>query len=180
MLLLYKNVSVYRSDEDLECVDRAYFGNYTQNNWINQNCLPYCPLECYVDEYRPTMSSFMLVSDLHADFIRERASLMSDFQSSNETSYDFVREVRESIVSVNIFYSSLSFTRLTESPQIDVIGLLANVGGNLGLFLNMGFFSLAEFCGLIIEIVYMRFERHKQRRIYLQWNFIKIFNFENK
>jgi hypothetical protein len=165
MLLLYKNVSVYRTDEDLECVDRAYFGNFTQKNWINENCLPQCPLECYLDEYRATMSSFMLVSDLHAEFIRERANLMNDFQSTHES--NFIREVKESIVSVNVFYSSLSFTRVTESPQIDFIGLLANVGGNLGLFLNMGFFSLAEFCGLIIEIVYMRFERNKQR-VYLQ------------
>jgi hypothetical protein len=37
----------------------------------------------------------------------------------------------------------------------DLVSLLASIGGNLGLFLGMSVFSLAEIVEVIIEIVFV-------------------------
>jgi hypothetical protein len=47
-------------------------------------------------------------------------------------------------VRVNIFYDSLSYVETTESPQMDLISLLASIGGNLSLFLGVSVLSLFE------------------------------------
>jgi hypothetical protein len=60
--------------------------------------------------------------------------------------------VEKSIVNVKIFYDSLSYTKTTESPQMDVVSLVASVGGNLGLFLGVSVFSLCEIVEVLIEM----------------------------
>ena len=63
--------------------------------------------------------------------------------------------VEKSIVSVKIFYDSLSYTNTTESPQMDVVSLVASVGGNSGLFLGVSVFSLCEIVEMLIEIYFL-------------------------
>ena len=61
---------------------------------------------------------------------------------------------RESIVSVIVFYESLSYTLTTEIPQVDIVSLLGSIGGNLSLFLGVSFFSLCEIFEVAIEMFY--------------------------
>jgi hypothetical protein len=56
------------------------------------------------------------------------------------------------IVSVKISYDSHSYTKTTEPSQMDVVSLVASVGGNVGLFLGVSVFSLCEILELLIEI----------------------------
>lgn len=62
---------------------------------------------------------------------------------------------KNSFVGVNVFYESLSFIESSESPQMGIVSLLASIGGNLGLFLGVSLFSLAEIVEVIIEIFYI-------------------------
>ena len=62
---------------------------------------------------------------------------------------------RESIAYVNVFYSSLSYTSTTETPQVNFVSLLASIGGNLGLFLGVSVFSLCEIVEVVIEIYFI-------------------------
>jgi hypothetical protein len=45
---------------------------------------------------------------------------------------------------------------MTESPQMDIIALLASIGGNLGLFLGVSVFSLCELIVVFMEIYFIR------------------------
>ncbi len=47
--------------------------------------------------------------------------------------------VQKSFVRINVFYESLSYSVSEESPQWDGFSLIANIGGNLGLFLGVSF-----------------------------------------
>jgi hypothetical protein len=53
----------------------------------------------------------------------------------------------KSLLSVNIFYSSPTYTDIKESPAITFLSFLANVGGILGIhsFTNLFFFILMNF-----------------------------------
>ena len=58
-------------------------------------------------------------------------------------------------MSVNIFYESLSYMESTESPKMNIVSLLASMGGNLSLFLGVSVFTLAEIVEVVIEIYFI-------------------------
>jgi hypothetical protein len=63
---------------------------------------------------------------------------------------------RESFVRLNIYYDSLSYTHLSESPKIDFFSLIGFVGGILGLFLGVNVFSFCELIEALIEIFLLK------------------------
>ena len=67
----------------------------------------------------------------------------------------FYCRVRGSFVEVNIYYESLSHTFSSEIPQMDLVSMLAFIGGNLGLFMGMRVLSLFEMIEGVIELFYM-------------------------
>jgi hypothetical protein len=74
------------------------------------------------------------------DKIKSNLNLSSDFLNRTLNT----QIARESIVEVQIFYESLSYSLTTESPQMDAVYLLGSIGGNLGLFLGISVFSICE------------------------------------
>ena len=59
-------------------------------------------------------------------------------------------------MSLNIFYDSLAYTQISASPQMDVVSLLASIGGNLSLFLGVNLFSLFELVQVGIEVYFIQ------------------------
>ena len=116
-------------------------------------CLPMCPLECNRTEYKAIMSFNELNGDFYLETLKERKSLLADFSNPTEITQEIAKE---SFVTVNIFYDSLSYSVSTESPQMDVISLLANIGGNLSLFLGVSVFSFFEIVEVLIEIYFIK------------------------
>ena len=55
-----------------------------------------------------------------------------------------------------IFYDSLSYTLSEETPQWDLCNLIANIGGNLGMFLGVSSFSICEIITTLIELYFLR------------------------
>ena len=57
-----------------------------------------------------------------------------------------------------MYYDSLSFVSSEDTPSMDIVALLANVGGTLGLFLGISVLSLFEALHVLVE-VFLSFER---------------------
>jgi len=134
------------------CNDKAFVDiedSYLMDS-LFKICLQLCPLECNQTLYKTSLSSSYLTGHKY----------ISQIQNSN-LSTDFINRTidaataRESIVQVNIFYQSLSYSESTESPQINIVSLLGSMGGNLGLFLGVSVFSLGEIVEVFIEIYYI-------------------------
>ena len=51
-----------------------------------------------------------------------------------------IEDARESLLMLNIYYSDLAYTYISESPQWTLITLLSNFGGQLGNFYMFIFF----------------------------------------
>ena len=60
----------------------------------------------------------------------------------------------KSTVGLIVFYPALEYTFIRESPQMTELGLFANIGGTLGLFISASIFTLFE----IIEILVLVFQ----------------------
>jgi len=93
-----------------------------------------------------------LSGDDFVDYIRDNKNLSSDFIQTKIDSAN----AANSVVKVNIFYDSMSYELSTESPKMDIVSLLASIGGNLGLFLGVSVFSLCELIEVATEIYYVK------------------------
>ena len=93
-----------------------------------------------------------MIGDDFVDYIKVNKNLSSDFIKTpiNPTT------AANSVVKVNIFYDSMSYELSTESPKMDIVSVLASIGGNLGLFLGVSVFSLCELIEVAIEIYFVK------------------------
>jgi hypothetical protein len=98
-----------------------------------------------------------LFGDHLKSYIQENQNLLNDFTSSK---LDF-EMAKLSVVRLSIFSDTLSYTLSTEVPALDLVSLFASIGGNLGLFLNISFFSFGEFCVILMEI-FFAFKKEKK------------------
>jgi hypothetical protein len=69
-----------------------------------------------------------------------------------------VEEARKSFLMVNIYYKEIAYTYISESPKWNIVTLLSNFGGQLGLFIGMSLLSFLEFFDLFIKIIILLIE----------------------
>jgi hypothetical protein len=121
------------------------------SDYIHSKCLPLCPLECNQTHFKTSLSFNQLIENsYYISLIKNNSNLRSDFIKRSIDG----KTARDSFVLVNIFYDNLSYTQTSEIPQIDLISLLAYIGGNLGLFLGLSVFSFCEIIQAFVEIYF--------------------------
>ena len=101
------------------------------------------------------MSSVELMGNLYADFINSKPNLRIDFNGRPVNA----EVARRNFVSVDLFYDTLAYTLSTETPSMDVVALLANIGGTMGLFLGVSLLHVCEIGDVIIEYVLFRLRK---------------------
>jgi hypothetical protein len=138
------------SNAGVYCSLNEYMNTFIVDDYVKNTCVPQCPLECSSSQISYTLSSYKLLGDSYVNAIEQNFNLSSDFVSTQITP----EKAQESIVRLKIFYDSLSYTSSEESPQLDIVTLIANIGGNLGLFLGMSMFSFCELITTLIELFY--------------------------
>jgi hypothetical protein len=122
-----------------------------RGTFIDKECLPLCPLECDQTLFKKAFSSVSLVGNtFFMSIIKNNPNLAKDFINRTVD----ISTAKDSFVIVKIFYDSLSYTLTTETPQMDIVSLLASIGGNLGLFLGMSVFTICEIIEVLIEIYF--------------------------
>ena len=120
-------------------------------------CFKECPLECDTVKYQYTFSS--------KDFdLQKRLAYFKSTKISIDPSYE-KSNYFENMFTVRIYYDQTSYTRITEMPKTELIDLIANIGGNLGLFIGISFLSFAELFELIIEIIVILFHKNNNNTV---------------
>ena len=137
---------------ETECALWTYHNVYDKNDYSTKVCLPQCPLECNSTQIIYSTTSYELLGDGYVDYIRPNANLSADFVSM---SIDTLT-AKQSMVRVYVYYDSLSYEQSDEAPQIDIVSLIANIGGNLGLFLGVSMFSVCELVTTLIEVYFYK------------------------
>ncbi len=102
-------------------------------------CADYCPLECesYSLESNQRVQPIILVNDtLSSDF------MYPEFKTFTNFSRNFY--------SINVYYSKLKYTYISQSPKLELFGLISNLGGLFSLFLGFSFVSLMD----LFEIIF--------------------------
>jgi hypothetical protein len=97
--------------------------------------------------------------------IESKPKLCEDFIGQKKRPLDS-NTARESLVKFNIYYDSLSYKLSSETPQVNIVSLLASVGGNLSLFLGVSVFSLCEIVEVALEIYFIRFKSDRNKIVF--------------
>ena len=138
--------------KDLECIFKLLPVIFT-TNFIMSNCFPLCPLECKSRKY---MTSITYTEYPIRSFEKDYMAYPNVRRIySNKT---FSTSLGSNLVSLLIYYDSLSYTSITESPNLDFVTLLSNIGGIAGLFLGISLLSIVEIIETILEMVYYLFK----------------------
>jgi hypothetical protein len=145
-LSLYADKNDCLSDLELNCSSNVW-SNFDWNQCLNE-----CPLECNQTVYSLTASSVQFIADKYVYLLNEKQNLSSDFVT-REINVD---TLAKSFVEFSLFYDKLSYTYIDQSPKLDIISLMANIGGNLSLFMGISLFSFFEVIEILIEIYFIR------------------------
>jgi hypothetical protein len=130
------------------CMFNQYTSIY-ESNYFSTFCIPLCPLECNKTILKTSSSSFIdLSGELYYDFIKSRPNLLSDFVTTPLS----VETAKNSFTSMTFYYSTNSYKVTTESPSMDIVALLANIGGTLGLFLGISLIQICELVEILIQM----------------------------
>ena len=125
------------------CVNDQY--TLFRNQSISDDCLSQCPLECDTVAYDFTVSSSNFPTTNLYDLVKKTLGNMT------------YEQLKEKAIGINVYYSSLSYTSLSESPQTSVIDLFSNIGGTLGLYIGISFLSLVEIVEIVLECIFIAF-----------------------
>lgn len=109
-------------------------------------CGDNCPLECDSVEYTTSASSVVYPSDMFATMLQNNWIIQEKFDGRQDVT---ASELRSNILALNVFYSSLSYHSFTESPKTELVDLISNIGGTMGLFLGVSFLSFVEIFDLM-------------------------------
>ncbi|KHJ97601.1 hypothetical protein OESDEN_02422, partial [Oesophagostomum dentatum] len=82
-------------------------------------------------------------------------SLQIQLGSCNGTNAECNKHYKENGAMVEVFYEQLNFEMLTESEAYGFVNLLADFGGQLGLWCGISFLTCCEFVFLFLETTYM-------------------------
>jgi hypothetical protein len=110
-------------------------------------CIPQCPLECNSTEFAFQLTSQTFTGILFEALVKSRPVYLADFNTT------LVNEATTSnkFVELNLYYDTLSYTTSSDTPSMDIMAFLGNIGGTLGLFLGVSVLCLFELIHVIIE-----------------------------
>jgi hypothetical protein len=117
-----------------------------------KNCNNLCPLECESTQYR----------------ISESKSSLNHFSSAEEYGLKHIPEIQKILnITINstedfnknylklqIAFDSLKYTKISQTPKTTLSTLVSNLGGSIGLFLDLSFMSACRAVDFILRIVF--------------------------
>lgn len=151
------NISVPQcNSSDSSCVLEAY-KNFDSDEFIQVKCLPECPLECNKTNFYTSMSSSnSYPTRFYESYLLANSPIKELYNKS-----DFSQPLRYNILKLNIYFDSLSYTKIVQVPAINVFTLISNIGGSVGLVLGLNVFTLFEFIELSVTILLLVLKHRK-------------------
>lgn len=117
----------------------------------NENLLGPCPFECESNIYYSTTSASNYPTAIYGQYLL--AYYKDYFKRVLNTSRPTFEMIRDSFVSVEIYFEDLKVTKIVESPKMEAVNLLSNIGGTFGLFVGMSLCTMGEVVQLAINVI---------------------------
>jgi hypothetical protein len=116
-----------------------------------------CPMECDSLEFSYSVSLSSPYTSTYQLLLSKNQKTIHQYEiaNGNTTGITLTAEkAAASIARIYINYQELYLTRITELPNYNMITLISNIGGTMGLLLGISLVSLVEIVELIIEFFF--------------------------
>jgi hypothetical protein len=147
------------------CQDRETFEKL-KNLIIDDNeCQQFCPFECATTTYNWIISYGRFPSYYsYLELISTYPDQFLDIFGSNDETYSF-EMIEKTMGRFFIYFDPLSIFEISQTPSIQVVDLIANVGGTFGLFIGLSMLSFVELFELIYFSMLALFQSVMKRKI---------------
>ena len=132
------------------------------SNEMSPFCRQSCPLECESVFYNLFTSSADYPSLVYAQVLVDNPVIQAKYNDLSKLSYD---SLKRTFMRVSIFYDDLGFVQYEETAKTDVVELVSNIGGTLGLFLGMSFLSFVEVFDILLQICFKKRKESNSKTI---------------
>lgn len=139
------------------CASKSEFDELRDIVFDMSECKSLCPFECTTSIYEWTLSYGMYPSYVGYEWLMYNNYYYYQFLDifgTTDISFDTLEKTMSKFF---IYFDPLSVTEITQTPSLDLIGLIANVGGTLGLFIGLSLLSLVEFVELLYHLIIIFF-----------------------
>lgn len=127
---------------------RLCFNNLENLTQYYDFCSDQCPIECDYSYFNVFKSVSSFPSYSYAKYLLSNETFRSKYPYENVS----MNQVRDSVLSLNVYFDSSNFERIEELPESNFGSLLGNLGGQLGLFLGVSFLTFAELIEILFQI----------------------------
>jgi hypothetical protein len=126
------------------CIAKEYSTFMSTN--VKEKC-DYCPEVCEETSFSFDISNANYLTENRANQLVKDPKIFSKFPNRNIT----FEEIRKKILRVDIYYKSLSYTKISQDPLITGLDLLGAIGGTFGLFIGASFLSFVEIFVFLVK-----------------------------
>lgn len=146
------------------------FGD-TKNCTISDLC---CILS--IIEYSAECPCPVLCHHTSFDVIPSYSTFLAKGKTISKYNFSSVDDAMNNLLQIRVFFGGLSIHREITVQSYSLAALIANIGGNMGLFLGASIISLTEFLALIFDGVKDRLCGIRERKIKELWSSYKLKN----
>ena len=147
------------------CLQKCFELYYIEKNPCNctNTSLGNVWLDCWIKKEKSDLKSctytfkIEFYKNILSDMCRQYCPIECDSVTYLVTPNDY--SVYDNLTSVIVYYESLKYTLITQSPKMQTFDLVSNVGGILGLFVGISFVNLFEISEILLEIALVFYKR---------------------
>jgi len=118
----------------------------------DKNCHHLCPLECESTQYK-IFESKPLLADL-IDIEEYSSELIPKIEKKFDITVNSTEEFTKNYLEIFVFFDSLQYTKISQTPKTTLSELVSNLGGSTGLFLDLSFLSACRAIEFILGIIF--------------------------
>jgi hypothetical protein len=122
------------------------------NNFNSEECQKNsCPLECDSFSYDLSFSALEYSGESSYTIETKNPEIQDAFNDTNLTlSYE---TYKSNIALFTVYYPSLKYEQISESPKTQIIDLFTQIGGALGMFVSFSIFTIFELIEIVLLIL---------------------------
>ncbi len=146
-LCKYNKIREYALEKKI--VEKDAWSYFKEFDYV-KNCENFCPLECTSTTFLThgvELSTEMLTSTFTSTRFYDELRYS---QETNETD----DEINQRILGVDFFYEELKYNQITQTPKTNWYGLISNIGGSSGVFLELSFLSACKAIEFMLGIIF--------------------------
>jgi len=113
------------------------------------NCNDLCPLECESTQYK--ISESMLYLTEYSEYSLPWIPIV---EKKLNISINSTEEFNKNFFDIFVYYDSLHYTKISQTPKTTLSALVSNLGGSSGLFLELSFMSACRAVEFLLRVIF--------------------------